>query len=235
MTELVADCPRCGADRITLDVLEAVPVYKMYGWQTTYEAFCLCRNCHRSTVFIVAEKTLQLSEHIGRQGGLTSVRNSANNYVDIEGYISQANQAGRAAPEHLPDDIQEIFDEAARCFTVDCFNAVGTMVRLCLDKATRRLLPAEDRDGLNARTRRDLGLRLPWLIDHGLVPEALRELSHCIREDGNDGAHAGNLQRGDAEDMLDFANVLLERLFTEPKRIELAQQRRDARRQPPQG
>jgi hypothetical protein len=40
------------------------------------------------------------------------------------------------------------------------------------------------------------------------------------------GAHAGNLTKPDAEDVLDFTEALLERLVTEPKRLEIAQQRR---------
>ena len=59
--------------------------------------------------------------------------------------------------------------------------------------------------------RRDLGLRLPWLFGKGLLPEALKELSTCIKEDGNDGAHAGTLQKTDAEDLLDFTTALLQR------------------------
>jgi hypothetical protein len=55
----------------------------------------------------------------------------------------------------------------------------------------------------NSKQRRDLGLRLPWLFDNGLLPADLRELAHCIKEEGNDGAHAGTLAKEDAEDLLD--------------------------------
>jgi hypothetical protein len=106
------------------------------------------------------------------------------------------------------------------------------MFRLSLDLATRSLLPADGAEGLNAKTRRDLGLRLPWLFDNGRLPESLRELSTCVKEDGNDGAHAGNLSKEDAEDLLDFSYVLLERLFTEPTRIRDAAERRRTRRTP---
>ena len=57
------------------------------------------------------------------------------------------------------------------------------------------MLPESDTDGLNASIRRNLGLRLPWLFDHGVLPESLREISTCVREDGNDSAHAGTLTR----------------------------------------
>jgi hypothetical protein len=54
------------------------------------------------------------------------------------------------------------------------------------------------------------------------LPEALRDLSSCVKEDGNDGAHAGTLTKEDAEDLLDFTTALLERLYTEPKQLALA-------------
>ena len=104
------------------------------------------------------------------------------------------------------------------------------MFRLCVDLATKSMLPTEEAPGLNTKTRRDLGLRLPWLFANGLLPEALKDLSSCIKEDGNDGAHAGNLTEDDASDLLDFSVSLLERIYTEPERLRLAKERRDARR-----
>jgi Domain of unknown function (DUF4145) len=64
------------------------------------------------------------------------------------------------------------------------------------------------------------------MFDNKLIAPALRELAKCIREDANDGAHIGNLSKEDAEDLLDFTRALLERLVTEPKRLEQAETRR---------
>jgi hypothetical protein len=58
------------------------------------------------------------------------------------------------------------------------------MFRLCLDLATRPLLPQEHVPGLKRRTRRDLAPRLEWLFETNRLPTALRELSSCVREDG---------------------------------------------------
>ncbi len=95
---------------------------------------------------------------------------------------------------------------------------------------TKQLLPTQDVEGLNQRIRRNLGLRLPWLFDNHILPKNLRELSVCVREDGNDDAHAGTLGKEDAEDLLDFTYILLERIYTEPERIRLAAKRRVSRR-----
>ena len=86
----------------------------------------------------------------------------------------------------------------------------------------------------NNKVKRSLGLRLQWLFEKGLLPVALQELSEAIKEDGNDGAHEGTLTKAEAEDLQDFTVALLERLYTEPERLRLARERRDARRAGPE-
>lgn len=230
MSELVADCPRCGSDHITFDVKAANVVAVKYEWQYWYEAFCTCRRCDRAMIFVLSEIVDADYKYVHKVG-LLKVEGALNKYVKIEGYVSLKDRASTPPPDHVPEAIATVFTEGATCLAVACYNAAGTMFRLCVDLATRSMLPAEDVDGLNAKVRRDLGLRLPWLFAKGLLPASLKELSSCIREDGNDGAHAGSLKLADAEDLLDFTVALLERLYTEPERLRLAQARRQVRRE----
>jgi len=202
---------------------------QQYSWQNWYEAFCRCRHCHRTTIFVLAESVDADYQYVHKVG-LLKVERSLNNYVKIEGHISLKDQASVSPPEHIPKEIEAVFREGATCLAVSCYNSAGTMFRLCVDLATRALLPNEEVEELNAKTRRDLGLRLPWLFANGRLPGALQALSSCIREDGNDGAHAGTLREPDAEDLLDFTVALLERIYTEPERLRLAEQRRNERR-----
>jgi hypothetical protein len=234
MSELVADCPRCGAHKMTFDVTQELLVRLQYNWQQWYEAFCVCRNCRRATIFVLSQNTTSDSKVVQKRG-IVNLSGSVNPYMDVNGYISLKDTSAVAPPEHLPAEIEAAFKEAATCLSVGCYNAAGVMFRLCVDLATRSKLPEEGSEGLTARVRRNLGLRLPWLFEHKHLPEALQELSHCVKEDGNDGAHAGSLQKKDAEDLLDFAVALLERLYTEPERLRLARERRDARRDAPAG
>jgi Domain of unknown function (DUF4145) len=148
----------------------------------------------------------------------------------IEGIVSKKDDASVEPPQYLPQGIESAFREGAMCLAVSCYNAAGTMFRLCVDLATRSLLPDGEIAGLNPKTRRDLGLRLPWLFANNHLPAALHDLSTCIKDDGNDGAHAGTLGKDDAEDLLDFTTALLERLYTEPEVLKLAKERREARR-----
>ena len=229
MPELVADCPRCGSRRITFDVGAAKIIDAQYGWQNWYETFCICRHCGRTTIFVLSERANSDYQHIHKVG-ILKIDGALNNYLDVETYVSLRDQATIAPPEYIPKEIEAVFKEGATCLAVGCYNAAGTMFRLCVDLATRSMLSKEDAGGLNAKVRRDLGLRLPWLFANKLLPEAFKELSSCIKEDGNDGAHAGTLKRLDAEDLLDFTAALLERIYTEPERLRLAQERRESRR-----
>jgi hypothetical protein len=229
MPELVADCPRCGARRITFDLTQDLLFDRRYRWQEWYEAFCVCRHCHRSTVFVLSQ-SVDSDKEVVHQAGLTRLQGSVNDYMNVERYISLKDVASTPPPEHLPAPIESAFMEGAICLAVSCYNAAATMFRLCLDIATRSLLPEGEAPGLNPKTRRDLGLRLPWLFDNGLLPLDLRDLSTSVKEEGNEGAHIGSLTDADAEDILDFTVALLERMYTEPERIRLAADRRAQRR-----
>jgi hypothetical protein len=206
-------------------------VGKQHGWCHTYEAFGVCRHCSRSTTFVIGEKLGHDSEMFAQHSPL-DVKDALNNYFKVEGQISLKDHGAIQPPDHLPDNIANAFREGATCLAVQCWNAAGTMFRMCVDLATRPMLPSEEVPGLNKRTRRDLGLRLPWLFANGKLPSDLSELSSCVREDGNDGAHQGTLTKEDAEDLLDFTAALLERLFTEPRRLDVAKERREKRRTP---
>jgi hypothetical protein len=229
VSELVADCPRCGSKRMTFDITKENFTHVRYNWQYWFEAFCICRHCNKATIFVLSQN-VDSDTKVVQKSGLVNLSVAVNRYMNIESYINLKDIATSKPPDHLPIEIEAAFREGAACMSIGCFNAAGTMFRLCIDLSTRSKLPEGDAEGLNAKVRRNLGLRLPWLFNNGLLPDALLELSTCIKEDGNDGAHVGNLTKDDAEDLLDFTYAILERLYTEPERLRLAKDRRDSRR-----
>jgi hypothetical protein len=174
-----------------------------------------------------------MRETFDSDNALVKFQDSLNIFFEVARPITLRDNATIHAPDHLPDEILSAFEEGAACLSVDCYNAAAAMFRLCLDLATRPLLPDPSdtaKPQPNSRQRRDLGLRLPWLFEHGLLPREIEHLAQCIREDANDGVHVGNLSTNDAEDLLDFTVALLERLYTLPKRVALAEERRTQRR-----
>lgn len=227
MSELVADCPRCGANKITFDLKDEILLGRQFEWQHVLEVFCVCRNCEKSTVFLVTQSATHSDMLI--RNGLKNFGGAVNQFVDVKRFIGIQDNQVRNPPAHLPENIDAIFKEGMACLAIGCNNAAATMFRLCLDLATKSLLPEED-ETLNNRIRRNLGLRLPWLFEHQILPIALEDLSSCIKDDGNDGAHEGILNEAEAADILDFTFILLERLYTEPKRLEIAAERRAERR-----
>lgn len=229
MAELVSDCPRCKASKTTFDVLASYDRgFGRYGWNKKFEAFSVCRNCRAGTIFV-----LELTDRNAKSTftyECASFKGSINSFFENLGHISLKDKVGIEPPEYLPLHVDAAFQEGSTCLAVQCFNAAATMFRLCVDYATLDLLPSEDEvPSPNSKQRRDLGLRLQWLIENKKLPNELHELAHCIKEDGNDGAHRGTLSSADAEDLLDFTIHLLERRYTYPKRIEEAAARRASR------
>ena len=229
MAQLVADCPRCGSRQMTFDVPASKCVSK--DGDKWHEVFGVCRNCGLTTIFVLTDSNLVTVNTTSQNGWIANFGGVLNTLMDVDGFVSVKDAVTTNPPEFLPNDVNAVFIEGATCLAVHCYNAAGTMFRLCVDLATRPLLPTEETAGLNGKTRRDLGLRLPWLFDTGRLPESLRDLSSCIKEDGNDGAHRGTLTEADATDLLDFTFALLNRIYTEPERLKRAKERRDARRQ----
>ena len=146
MAQLVANCARCGANQITFDVLSAIVIRTQYSWQQWYEAFSICRQCLRSTVFVLSESANSDYEYVHKKG-LLNIEDALNRFVDIEGRITLKDTATVSPPDFVPDEIADVFREGATCLAVDCNNAAGTMFRLCIDLVTRSMLPEEAAGG----------------------------------------------------------------------------------------
>lgn len=234
MTQFVEDCPRCGTNKTTFDLLGSTEVGHGYvDWQLQYEAFGVCRHCKRGTIFKFELNEFEMYRAFAHAGvnGLLSHKGSISNFVKTLGYVNQKDRKSNPPPEHLPVAIDAAFKEGATCMQVQCYNAGGTMFRLCVDLATQELLPLEtEPNAPKGKQRRDLGLRLQWLFDHNKLPSDLHDLAQCIKEDGNDGAHRGTLSKADVEDLIDFTIHLLERRYTIPARLAEASERRLARK-----
>ena len=229
MAEIITDCSRCHTKSITFDVLGKNYLSINYHWQKWYEIFSVCRNCGRASIFIVFYK-LDSDYTLVDKIGLLKLDQSLNNFFEIKRLVTIKDLGTRKAPEHVPENIKLAFEEGASCISIDCWNAAASMFRLCLDLATKSMLPEADTNELNKEIRKSLGLRLEWLFKSNKLPPELKDLSRCIKDDGNDGVHDGNLKKEDAEDLMDFTIAMLERLYTQPEKIRLAGERRKQRR-----
>lgn len=230
MAQFLANCPRCGAKKTTFDLKNSLVVGVEHGWLHTFEGAAVCRECNRHTVFWLRQNSSNTDTDFFRGKSPESFNGSISEFVDVKDYMKVSDMAASPPPDHLPDEVKNVYVEASKCYSIGCWNAAGAMFRAALDKATKSMMPKEDVEGLNNKIRNTLGLRLPWLFETKRLPDALRELSTCIKDDGNDGVHDANLTESDAADLADFAFILLERIYTEPKRLQIAAERRSQRR-----
>ena len=223
MSELVGNCPRCNTQAITFDLTQDT-LLKNESWIDigVWETFCVCRRCHRATIFVLEQKNKDHGEL--KRVGLNNLQGVVNDNAVIRSHINITNIKTRPSPEHLPDSIAAAFQEGSKCLAISCFNATAAMFRLSLDLAIKGLFPGE------AVKDSPLGLRLKRLFDNKMLPEALRALSSVVKDEGNAGAHDGTIDEATAEDLIDFTERLLTHLYTEPAKLRLAQERRAQRK-----
>lgn len=219
-----ADCPRCGQLNTTFDLKSYVEVPGVYG---DFEVFAACRACREPSIARL------------RSIGMTSFADLAGKFVNSQymlvEFVFVASGAAKC-PDHVPEHLKTIFDEAAKCLAIGCFSAAGTMFRKAIDVATREMLPTQPADDdknhpdfIAWKVRKDLRLRLNWLLANGRVTKDISEVIDCVREDGNDAAH-DLIGPDEALDLMEFTTVFFESLFTLPGQIEANRARRQARR-----
>lgn len=232
MAEFVEDCPRCRTKSVTFTIpsdYSAAPTRP----DGIIEAFMICRNCLKANIgiFTTIPNSI-ISSDVRVTGKLSGGNGKVSSYYQFDGFVTPAFNATMNIPEHLPDNVAKCFSEGAAAFAIGAHNAAAAMFRLSLDLATKNLLPETETDqgGPNRAQRTKLYDRLEYLFSKSIISPELRDLADCIREDGNDGAHDGTLSPADAEDLVDFAEQLLERVYTEPARLRIAKARREARR-----
>ncbi len=233
MSTIVLDFPRCQSKKMTFDVLnhnrpsndKNVPFY-----HNEIELFVVCRSCHKASIAQVRQRNEDPNGVNGNTSNFASIPTSLDDRVLKQGFVTIKDATALPPPDHLPTDLGRVFGEGSLCAAVNCNNAAVAMYRLCLDLATKPLLPPESESKPDSYTRRNLKPRLKWLFDAGKLPPEIEPFSDCIREDGNDGAHDGSIGPADAEDVNVFTRLVLERLYTFPKKLELAQTRRTTRR-----
>ena len=120
MTELVADCPRCGERQMTF----AVDAVHHLEHPDFHEGFCICHSCRRSTVFVLSGQREEIVRMLHTQ--------LDDHSVTIEGPIRPLSLTDVPLPAHLPENIRSVFNEGVSCFTMQCFHAAAVMFRLCL-------------------------------------------------------------------------------------------------------
>ncbi len=227
----VDNCPRCQAKLTTFDVcsIEFIDAPVSFKKVFYYEVPMQCRNCRRLSIVRAYTHDENVACHLAM---LMTQNNLLNDILKVSNFITLADIEVSPSPEHLPDNVNNAFIEGTKCYAAGCYNAAGAMFRLSLDLASKSQLPA-DGSGIiiTSRQKNYLADRLEWLFDNNHWSGSLRDMVTCIRQDGNDGAHDGELGKDEAFDIMDFSFMVLEKIYTEPERIRISQERRAVRKQ----
>lgn len=229
----LGDCPRCKAKHTTFDVWAACVQSDAdidgIDHQYLIEAFLQCRHCDGTSIVQCITFKESVVESLHRITDLWPYLERDD--VSVIKFLTLADVNAEQAPQHLPKKIEAVFVEGSKCIATGCYNAAGAMFRLCLDLASKTLLPPDSSNEITSRQRKYLADRMDWLFEQKHWPESLRELATCIRHDGNDGAHDGDLGADEAHDLLEFTSLMLEKIYTEPEKIRISQKRRQERKQ----
>lgn len=221
MSFLSTKCNHCYTERIKLNVRSK------YSVDITSYFFLSCEGCDQPTIVsAIIKHTRNQRSHI------VPVIFNIDDDIDIQKCFhtirtiySENSTHLFKCPLHVPSDIENCFNEAAKCYQIQCYVACSSMLRLCLDLITKDLMKSAEEKEIN-----NLSKRINHLIEINIIPSDLKDFAHSIRLDGNDAAHDGSTSKDEANDLMDFSILLLERIYTNKEKLRIAEERRSNRR-----
>lgn len=236
MSWLVSNCNYCRTKNIRFDIKGS---NKLNVGQ--WDVLAICSHCIRPTVYRITMKSgieFPWNETLKKAKNLQDIENlNLSSFFSIGTTMVPPAKEITPCPEYVPENIKTVFDEATLCLSNDCYTASGIMFRLCLDITTKKLLQEwveanqESPNQPNSSQKNNLYDRIEFLIEEGSIPDDLKEYAHHIRLDGNSAAHDGSTKQEEVEDLLDFSQLFLQRIYTFRKQLAVAQERRIARKQ----
>ena len=191
LTTLVCPvCPHCGVENVAFQLATQ---YRRDKNSYTYQLW-ICGYCGMPA----CSKT---SSPLGQGGYLLY---QLPNFFPIPKEIS--------APYGTPDDIANSFRSAKRLLQMGKdadYEGACIMSRRGIEQAVIEL----GAEGKN------LFQKINNLEEKRLIPPAMRDWAHHLREIGNEGAHGGIATEEDAAQAVYFAEMLFTYLYTLPKRM----------------
>ncbi len=126
--------------------------------------------------------------------------------------------AQEEAPEDYPEDVRDNYREAVRSFQAGNYKACVIMVRGALQAAAR---------GLQAKGS-SLYQEIEDLAKRHVIPDALKDWAHELRDGGNLVAHpepGKRVGKEDAAELLALAESIFEYLYVVPAEVQRRRQR----------
>lgn len=227
MTLYVGECRRCGAQRmafevygmcVAVDCREEGSLRDDTIYTRIIELACQCRECNRTTVFLLQAQTSAKHE-------LPKTRFDANEnplkfgYAEFRAFPTSV--AG-PTPAATPQPAANFYHQGITALGHGLNDAAGCMFRKCLEAATRsdeltRMIPEGEREEYG---RKWLKARLTKLKEIHAIPPALADLVDVIKDEGDAAVHENQLyDKASAEALQGFTETFLEQMFTLPAQI----------------
>lgn len=188
-------CPHCGAERIAFQLLSQVDEPSDTGKASRYYQLWKCGNC--------GLPACSYSCHAMRFGG-----NSLDSLLGFFPILKEIK-----APYGVPEDIANTFRSALRYLKLGRdadYEAACIMARRGIEMAV----------GDFGGAGQNLFQKINDLEAKRLIPPAMRDWAHHLREIGNAGAHGERISREDAQQAVYFAEMLFTYLYSLPRRME---------------
>jgi hypothetical protein len=133
-------------------------------------------------------------------------------YFDINGYQVPGSAFGRPV-EHVPEqDVAPLYEEARNCMKVNAYTAAI----LCCRKLLMNIAVKQ-----GAKEGRRFAEYVSYLADSGFLPPNGKKWVDEIRKKGNEATHEiAIMTREDAEELIEFSEMLLRFIYEYPTRID---------------
>lgn len=211
MAVLVMQCPHCGAENMTFDVISGVD-----DTRGAASIFVRCRACQACAVakFGFTQSGVAAYQLIQYSGNLAKHPIAALIKVWPELEVL-------AAPANTPDKAARAFVEASHAKRSKLWNAACSSYRRCMELALKQFAPDVEAWKLERRIDK-------LAAEHRITP-AIQEWAHELRLDGNEALHGEEDATEDmAEQMHHLTHFLLTYLYTLPQQIAQLRARRAA-------
>lgn len=211
MAVLVMQCPHCGAENMTFEVISGVD-----DSRGASSMFVRCSACQACAVV---------------KFGFSQAGFGARHLLEYYGDLKEHPAAKLIkvwpeltvleAPSNTPDKAARAFVEASQAKRSKLWNAACGSYRRCMELALKQLAPDVEAWKLEKRIDR-------LAAEHRITP-AIQEWAHELRLDGNEALHGEEDATEDmAEQMHHLTHFLLTYLYTLPKQIAKVRARREA-------
>ena len=213
MAHMVLDCPHCGSNKITFDVIGDSPIKNMLrDFVICWNVFLKCRHCQKGVVAILASRDRQLIPPSSFSG----------NPLNDENFLFRIypEQQKPTTPEYLSEAIRKDFEEAVDNLKGGRYTSAGMMFRRVLQRSTTALI-----DNTSTLKSKTLKLRVDILAEQGIITEAMRDWTDIIRLEGNSANHdeeefgQDEFTAEDADQLHRFTELFLIYAFTLPARV----------------